>query len=116
MKGTRYTDEPVARICRAAVTVLRSVQEPGLALSLCPCMSGAPDPDEIEVVQDMRRGLTPRARHAVFLASRPGWRPGPDNPEARTHPDIRDYGELSQDRKDRDRLTLAIVTTLTLTE
>jgi hypothetical protein len=45
-----------------------------------------------------------------------GWTPGPKDPVAKTHPNLRDYNELSQEQRDKDRLFLAIVTTLTLTD
>jgi hypothetical protein len=79
-------------------------------------------PERMRIVVDgvrvARSGTTPREHHNNWVREMRalGWTYGPKDPAAKTHPNIRDYNELSQEQKDKDRLFLAIVTALTLTD
>lgn len=119
MRRPRYSDEQVARICHAANAALQEVQETdGGAAPSGPWMSEGPERMRIVVdgVCNARRGVTPRQHHNNWVAEmkKLGWTCGPKDPAAKTHPNIRDYDELSQFQRDKDRLFLAIVTALTL--
>jgi hypothetical protein len=121
MKGSRYSDEQVARVCHAANAALQEVQEPdGGASPSGPWMSEGPERMRIviEGVITARRGITPRQHHDNWVTGmrKLGWTYGPKDPAAKTHPNIRDYDDLSQYQRDKDRLFLAIVTALTLTD
>lgn len=121
MKGFRYSDEQVAQVCHAANAALQGIQEPDGGISPSgPWMAEEPERMRIviEGVCNARRGITPRVHHDNWVremkAMNPPWAHGPMDRAARTHPNLVDYGELSQAQKDKDRLFLAIVTTLTL--
>lgn len=143
MRGMRYSDEQVARVCHAAICELQAILEPAGSDSVMtgPMMHEPPERVQVAVagvrnvragmdeppergqdadaVRETRTGLTPRQHHENWVRDmrRIGWERGPvRDPVARTHPNICDYGELSQGERDKDRLFLAIVTTLTLTD
>jgi hypothetical protein len=121
MRGSRYSDEQVAQVCHAANAALQAVQEPdGGTAPSGPWMSEGPERMRIVVdgVRNARRGITPRQHHDNWVAEmrKLGWTYGPKDPAARTHPNLKNYDELSQCQRDKDRLFLAIVTALTLTD
>ena len=121
MKGMRYSDEQVAQVCHAANIALQAVQEPdGGTAPSGPWLDEPAGRQRIVIdgVLAARRGITPREHHANWVADMRalGWTPGPKDPVAKTHPNLRDYSELSQEQRDKDRLFLAIVTTLTLAD
>lgn len=113
----RYTDEQVARVCHDVVTSLQAVQ--GDPVPSGPWISEPPERRKIviEMVRSARAGVTPRESHANWVREMTaiGWSYGPvKDPVAKTHPNLREYRDLDQFQRDKDRVCLAVVTALTL--
>lgn len=118
----RYSDIIVAMICHDANMGMQKAHESMKADGTGAIPSGpflylAPDllDAAVEGVRRARRvgaPLSPRDHHdewVKFLTGR-GWRYGPDkNPEARTHPNLVPWEELSGEQQDKDRVFLSVV-------
>lgn len=131
MRGrNQYSDILVALVCHEANLGMQKAQEiialhdgtydedmvpTGQMADLHPDLRDA----AVEGVRRARRlgaSLSPRDHHNAwvgFLTQR-GWRPGPKNPGAKTHPNLMDYDELDQFQRDKDRVFLSVVITLTV--
>jgi hypothetical protein len=115
----RYTDEQVAEICHNVNTALQVIQEPMGGVQPSPPWMHEPPERRRVVIQAVRRaraGTTPREHHAEWVRAMTdlGWKPGPLDRAAKTHPNLKDYRDLDQYQRDKDRLFLAVVTALTI--
>lgn len=122
-----YDDELVAIVCHDAAVGMQKVHEimrlhgedyviTGPFAVLHPDLHAA----AIEGVRRVRRegaSLSPRDHHdawVAFLLVR-GWRPGPGkDPENKIHPNLVPWDELSPEQRDKDRVFIGIVVSLTL--
>lgn len=127
----RYSDVLVAMVCHDANLGMQKAQEilrleahdydkdevptTGMMADLHPDLRDA-------AVEGVRRArllgasLSPRDHHnawVAFLRER-GWRLGPKDPAAKTHPNLIVYDELDMLQRDKDRVFLSLVTALTL--
>jgi hypothetical protein len=124
-QGHRYSALHVAMVCHDTISGLGRVhelmqlQDEAAATVTAPFMYLHPDLRDAALngVIQARRGMaSPPDHHGEwvrFLAER-GWRPGPKNPDARTHPNLVPWEELSPEQQDKDRAFLALVVTLTV--
>lgn len=117
MPRSRYTDEQVARVCHDVIRSLQAVQ--GDPLPSGPWASEPPERKKIviEMVRAARIGITPRESHANWVREMAalGWVYGPEkDPVSKRHPNMRDYRDLDQFQRAKDRVCLAVVTALTL--
>lgn len=122
MKGhDRYSDEALARFLHETGAALQRLQEPEGG----PQPSGPweSEPEEyrticIEAVRAARSGTTRQAHQRRWIAAMHelGFRKGPKDRAAKTHPDLIEYDEMNQFQRDKIRVFLTLVTTLTLEE
>lgn len=120
----RYSDEQVAEVCHFAITGLQEVhaREPGGETPTPSGLWAELDRDlrtvAVSGVRQARNGAipSPREHHNwwVHTLRSMGWRRGPKNPQAKTHPNLTDWSKLTAEQQDKDRLFLAVVTTLTV--
>lgn len=119
----RYDDDQVAEVCHRALQGLQEVHDDtaaGYHSADWPYMH--PDLREAAVngVMAARRGETPSAQQhhkawCGFLMAEPrNWRPGPRDLAAKTHPNLVDWSELSENERDKTRLFLSTVVSLTI--
>lgn len=118
-----YSDLHVALVCHKANQGIQQAQKlhgndqvtlPGELIDLHPDLLAA----AIEGVRAIRSGETqnPRQHHerwTEFLAGR-GWHPGERHREAKTHPNLVPWADLPPGERDKDRVLLGIVVSLTL--
>jgi hypothetical protein len=122
MRGLgRYSDEGLARFCHEVTIALQRLQEPeGGPAPSGPWESEPPEYQRIgiEAVRAARSGTTRQDHQARWVAAMHdlGWRKGPKDRARRTHPDLIGYDEMNQYQRDKVRVFLALVTTLTLEE
>lgn len=122
----RYSDEIVAMVCHDATVAMQKAHElmrlEGTdAVPTGPFMYLHPDllAAAVDGVQRARRigtSLSPRDHHdewAGFLIAR-GWRRGPKDPEGKTHPNLADWDDLDPEQRDKDRVFMGIVVSLTI--
>jgi len=122
----RYSDQLVALVCHQATIGLQMVHELMLlqgddAVPAGPFAYLHPDLREaaFEGVRRVRRvgaSLSPRDHHdawVTFLSAR-GWRQGPRDDAARTHPNLAAWDDLPEEQRDKDRVFLGIVISMTL--
>lgn len=119
----RYSDEQVAEACHAAIRGLQEVhrqmggETPSPGGRFADLVADLRDA-AIEGVRRARMGAipSPRAHHNWWVETLKGlgWRRGPRNPQARTHPNLVDWSQLPAEQQDKDKLFLAVVTVLTV--
>jgi len=125
-RAYRYSDQLVALVCHQATVGLQMAHELMLlqgddAVPAGPFAYLHPDLRDaaFEGVRRVRRigaSLSPRAHHdawVTFLSAR-GWRPGPRDDAARTHPNLVGWDALPEEQRDKDRVFLGIVIAMTL--
>jgi hypothetical protein len=122
----RYGDQIVAMVCHQAIVGMQMAHElmrlqGDDAVPAGPFMYLHQDllDAALDGVRRARRiggSLSPRDHHdhwAEFLAAR-GWRQGPRDDVAKTHPNLTAWDDLSPEQQDKDRVFLSIVVSLTL--
>ena len=119
----RYSDEVVARACWATLDVMNDSQ--GLPWSAVPFEPfGILVPEERDIVlagvRGARQGHTPRELWELWAVAKRalGWTWGPVKDVTRkTHPNlVEHYPDLPPSQRDKDRVFLAVVVSMTLTE
>lgn len=119
----RYSDEQVAQVCHQAITGLQEIHQQMGGETPSPCgrfidLVADLRMAAVEGVRNARNGSipSPRQHHNwwVQLLRSLGWRKGPRNPAARTHPNLVDWSQLPAEQQDKDKLFLAVVTALTV--
>ena len=122
----RYSDKIVAMICHDTITGMQKAHElmrlEGTdAVPAGPFMYLHPDLLDAAVegvarVRQLGGSLSARDHHdewAAFLTAR-GWRCGPRDDEAKTHPNLVAWEGLSPEQQDKDRVFVGVVVSLTL--
>lgn len=117
----RYSDEALARFLHETGAALQRLQE----------RDGGPSPSGpwecepeayrticVEAVRAARFGTTRQdhQRRWITAMHELGWRKGPKDRAAKTHPDLIEYDDMTQLQRDKVRVFLTLVTTLTLEE
>jgi hypothetical protein len=112
----QYSDEEIARVIHEANAVLQRVQgDPAPSL---PWDSESDELRSITIsgVRLARDGVTAASLHEAWMKGKRdhGWTYGPvKDAGKKTHPCLVAYGELPDHQKDKDRLFMAIVDSLT---
>lgn len=110
-----YTDEQIVRVVHAANIAMQEIWGDDM-----PSVPWAWEPREQRriVLAGLSRvrqgGLDARENHQLWLEDkrRQGWTPGEKDPEAKTHPDLLDWEDLSQEARDKAELFVAIIRAL----
>jgi hypothetical protein len=122
----RYSDLATALVCHQAVTGLQMAHEmmklqgddavpTGPFASLHPDLRDAAM-DGVRRARRIGASLSPRYHHQAwveFLTAR-GWRPGPRDDGARTHPNLIAWDDLPAEQRDKDQVFLSVVIAMTL--
>jgi hypothetical protein len=122
-RGHRYSAERLAEYCHDLTIALQRLQERNGETVESIAEPWASFPAEyqritIEGVERVRRGTTVREHQHAWIEAMTalGWTRGPKDRENRTHPDLVEYDEMSQLQRDKVRVFISNVTTLTLEE
>jgi RyR domain len=114
----RYRDEVIARVCHEANRALQAIQQvPGIPVA--PPWAGFPVREQQGVIDGVRNavsGATPRQLHEEWRLAKiaDGWMPGlRKDADAKTHPCLVPYDQLSYEQQVKDILFTAIVRALT---
>lgn len=131
MRGHRYSDALVALVCHDANLGMQKAQEilrleahdydedevptTGLMAGLHPDLRDAAV-EGVRRARQLSASLSPRDHHNAWVAflTKRGWRLGPKDPAAKTHPNLTGYDELDSLQRDKDRVFLSVVAALTL--
>lgn len=127
VRGYRYDDEYVAQVCHSMTIEMQVVQEQMQRYGEAEVVLTGPfailHPDllaaAVNGVTEARQigGIvSPREHHnrwVDFLKAR-GWDLGERNPEAKTHPALVDWDDLSPMDRDKARVFLGIVMNMTV--
>lgn len=123
MRGMyRYSDEVVARACHEVLDVMNDAQGPPWAsVPFGPFDSLPPAEKDVVLagVRAARQGYTPRELFELWAVAKRalGWEWGPSkDADRKTHPNLVAYSDLPAPQRDKDRVFLAVVTAMTLTE
>jgi hypothetical protein len=122
MRGhERYSDEALARFLHEVGAAVQRLQEPDGGPSPSGPWESEPEAYRticIEAVRAARFGTTRQDHQRRWIAALHvlGWRKGPTDRARKTHPDLIEYDEMNQAQRDKVRVFLTLVTTLTLEE
>jgi hypothetical protein len=124
MRGTtRYSDEELAAYCHDQTMALQRLQDGNGHIDQAPAVPWASFPEEyrqitIRGVRRVRNGTTTREHQAAWVTEMEdlGWKKGPKDRAAMTHPDLIQYDEMTQHQRDKVRMFISAVVTLTLEE
>jgi hypothetical protein len=121
-RGTsRYTVEEIAEYCHDQTIALQRLQERNGTPDVAPAEPWASWPEEykhitIDGVRRVQAGTTHRKHQADWVAAMEaiGWTRGPKDRTAKTHPDLIQYDDMNQFQRDKVRMFIVAVITLTL--
>jgi hypothetical protein len=112
----QYTDEEIARVIHASNAELQRIQDDPVPSLPWDSESAELRAGVIANVRNARDGMTPRLLHEMWVRDKQehGWKLGPEkDSEAKTHPCMVPYQELPDYQRDKNRLFVAIVRSLT---
>jgi hypothetical protein len=121
-RGTsRYSAEEIAEYCHDQTIALQRLQERNGTPDVAPAEPWASWPEEykqvtIDGVLRVQRGASYRHHQAEWVRAMTalGWTRGPKDRTARTHPDLIQYDDMNQFQRDKVRMFVSAVVTLTL--
>jgi hypothetical protein len=109
------TPEEIARVCHEANCALQVIQRDPVPSPHWDDAPGWQRHAAVEGVRDVLSGATPEEHHEAWMMQKiaDGWVHGPvKDGEAKTHPCLVPYDELSQGQRLKDELFVAIVNCL----
>jgi len=112
----RYTDEDIARVIHVANAELQRAQGDPVPSQPWDSEDPAIKANAIAGVKAARDGVTTWLLHERWMADKAahGWKYGPEKDAgAKTHPCMVPYDELPDYQRDKSRLFVAIVRTMT---
>jgi hypothetical protein len=122
-RGHRYSAERLAEYCHDQTIALQRLQERNGERVEFVAEPWASFPAEyqritIEGVERVRRGTSVREHQHAWIEAMAalGWTRGPEDRENKTRPDLVEYDEMNQFQRDKVRMFMSAVITLTLEE